>query len=315
MKVLIAEDDRLSRKLLQKTLGEWGYDVIAVENGQKALEIFLEGEVKLIIADWMMPEMDGISLCREIRTEADSGYAYVILLTGKDRKEDIVQGLDAGADDYLTKPFDIDELKVRIRTGERVLQLEKELVEKNASLVSLNTKLEELASTDPLMQIGNRRSFYTNIERIHDRSRRYNELYGITICDIDYFKKYNDTYGHLAGDQILKSVAEVIKNAVRISDEVYRFGGEEIVIIMPNQDNDGMLMAAERIRKALEERQLEHKATKEGFFDHRRNQSADQCRRRPHSEKVVLVERDPKSACGHRPGHACGNGHQRRHPP
>jgi diguanylate cyclase (GGDEF)-like protein len=265
MKILIAEDDVVSRRLLQKTLEGWGYQVFSAENGREAWEIFQSEDLKFIIADWVMPLMDGVTLCRKIRSSPAHGYVYFILLTGKDKKEDIVSGLDAGADDYVAKPFERDELKVRVRAGERIIKLERELSDKNDKLRLLNVRLEELAGIDPLMGIGNRRSFHNIIEKVHHRAARYSQGYSIIMCDIDNFKSYNDIYGHLAGDSILKKVAAEIKKTVRASDEVFRYGGEEIVIIaIPEQDMDGTTAAAERMRRNIESLGIEHRGSESG---------------------------------------------------
>jgi diguanylate cyclase (GGDEF)-like protein len=213
-----------------------------------------------------MPVMDGVELCRKIRSSKTPGYVYFILLTGKDKKEDIIRGLESGADDYVTKPFIKDELNVRVRAGERILELERELTEKNKQLQLLNSKLEEIAWIDPLMEIGNRRSFYESIRKMHHRGCRYAQGYGIIMCDIDYFKKYNDRYGHIEGDNILKTVADTIKKTLRESDEVFRYGGEEIVMLLPEQDLKDTIAAAERVRKAIEALKIEHKGSEFGFL-------------------------------------------------
>lgn len=259
MKILIVEDDAISRKLLQKTLEGWGYTILTAENGQEAWDIFKNEKIKFIIADWLMPVMDGVVLCRNIRSSETSGYVYFILLTGKGKKEDIINGLDAGADDYVVKPFDREELKVRVRAGERILKLEKELTEKNEMLYKLNFKLEELLRLDVLMNIGNRLSFYETIRKVHHRACRYAHGYSIIMCDIDYFKMYNDTYGHIEGDNVLKAVAVSIKRSLRVSDDIFRYGGEEVVIVLPDQDMEGTIAVAERIRKDIEDMRIENK--------------------------------------------------------
>jgi diguanylate cyclase (GGDEF)-like protein len=264
-RILIAEDDLISRRLLQKTLEEWGYTVIPADNGQKAWEIFVKEEIKFVIADWMMPEMDGIELCRRIRSLKKSGYVYFIILTGKDRREDIIEGLDAGADDYVAKPLDREELKVRVKAGERIIRLEKELIDKNEALQVLNKRLEELSLIDPLTEIGNRRSFYKTITMAHHRACRYLQGYGVVMCDIDNFKAYNDTYGHLEGDRILKTVADSIKRSLRLSDEAFRYGGEEFVALLQGQDVQGSLVIAERIRRDVESLRIEHKGSESGI--------------------------------------------------
>jgi len=300
MKILIAEDELISRRLLQKTLQEWGYEVLVAENGQDAWEIFQKEEVKFILADWLMPAMDGVALCRNIRNSESSGYVYFILLTGKDTKEDIVEGLECGADDYLTKPFDREELRVRLRVGERTLNLEKELLEKNTQLINLNKRLEEISLIDPLTEVGNRRHFHQSIEKVHYDVLRYKSnksQYGLIIYDIDNFKLYNDTYGHLEGDKILKTIAQSLVTSLRLSDEifrvktkntehhhdddqnskidttlleksvnVFRFGGEEFVIVLHGQDVEGTRGVAERIRAHVESLQIESKKTEAGIL-------------------------------------------------
>lgn len=266
MKILVVEDDLVSRKLLQKIFSDWGHEVFTADNGQQAWEIMQTDNPKFVIADWVMPVMDGVSLCRKIRSSYMQGYVYFVLLTGKDKKEDIVEGLDAGADDYVTKPFDRGELQVRIRAGERILELEKELTHKNRELQCLNLKLEKLIRIDPLLDIGNRRSFYETIEKTHNRAFRYSQGYGVVMCDVDHFKTYNDTYGHIAGDQALKSVADALKLSLRTSDDIFRYGGEEIVIVLPEQDIDKTLLVAERLRKDVEALSIEHKGSDKGIL-------------------------------------------------
>ena len=240
--------------------------MLTAENGQEAWEILQKENLRFVVADWMMPVMDGVELCRKIRSADISGYVYFILLTGKDKKEDIIEGLDGGSDDYVTKPFDRDELKVRIRAGERILKLEKELTEKNTELQCLNNKLEKLARLDPLLDIGNRRNFYENIQKIHHRASRYGHEYGMIMCDVDNFKAYNDTYGHIAGDHVLKATADSLKSSLRTSDDIFRYGGEEIVIVLPEQDLEKTLVVAERLRRDVESLQVEHKGTERGIL-------------------------------------------------
>ncbi|MBI4652178.1 diguanylate cyclase [Candidatus Desantisbacteria bacterium] len=266
MKFLIADDEKIFRMILQETLENWGHEVLAVENGEEAWNGLKTYDVKFLILDWEMPVMDGVDLCRKIRAANVTGYIYIILLTGKDEKEDIIKGIEAGADDYIIKPFNKDELRVKIRTGMRILDLEKELVEKNEKLNSLNSKLEKLIRLDTLMEIGNRRSFYESIEKVHHRACRYSQIYSMIMCDIDNFKSYNDNYGHLAGDRILKTVAEKMKSILRISDDIFRYGGEELVIILPEQDIGGAILAAERIRKSIESLSIEHKGSNRGIL-------------------------------------------------
>lgn len=266
MRILVVEDDPVSRKLLQKTLEGWGYEIMTAENGQKALDIILNENLKFVVADWMMPVMDGLTLCRMLRSSKDKGYVYFIMLTGKDKKEDVIEGLKSGVDDYVVKPFDRSELQVRVRAGERILTLEKELTAKNESLQRLNVKLEELVRLDTLTGAGNRLSFYETIEKTHHRACRYAYGYGIIMCDIDNFKLYNDTYGHLAGDNVLRRVADSIRRSIRMSDDVFRYGGEEMVITLPDQDINTSITVAEKIREGIESMGIEHRGAANGIL-------------------------------------------------
>lgn len=266
MRILVVEDDLISRRLLEKILVSWGHEVLTAENGLEAWDLLQKENLKFVVADWMMPVMDGVELCRKIRSADIAGYVYFILLTGKDKKEDIVEGLDGGADDYVTKPFERDELKVRIRAGERILDLEKELTAKNIELQCLNIRLERLARLDPLLDIGNRRYFYESIQKVHHRASRYGHEYGMIMCDVDNFKTYNDTYGHIAGDHVLKAVADSLKSSLRTSDDIFRYGGEEIVIILPEQDIEKTRVVAERLRRDIESLQVEHKGIERGIL-------------------------------------------------
>lgn len=266
MLILIVEDDPISGKLLKRMLESWGHEVLMAEDGDEAWNIVQSRKVKFVIADWLMPGMDGVTLCRKIRSSEDAGYIYFILLTSKDKKEDIITGLDAGADDYVIKPFERGELKVRVRAGERILNLERELNEQNEKLNRLNTKLEGLIRLDPLMNIGNRRYFYETIDKVHQHARRYAKGYGIIMCDIDNFKSFNDIYGHLGGDGILKMVADATRKSVRASDHIFRFGGEEIVIVLPEQDLESTTLVADKIRGNVEALDIQHKGSSRGVL-------------------------------------------------
>ncbi len=248
IKILIADDDPVSRKLLHKLLqGFWESDILVAQDGQEAWEMLQKHFASLVIVDWMMPRMDGIELCRTIRRTQFGRYVYCILLTARDDQKDVLEGLQAGADDYVRKPFNPQELRLRIKAALRMIHLEQELARKNGELQELNLKLEEMARIDPLMKIPNRRSFYEYIERTHSQFLRYGQHYGLLMCDVDYFKQYNDTLGHQAGDAILREVAGVIKSTIRQSDETFRYGGEEIVVVLTGQEIDGAMITGERL--------------------------------------------------------------------
>lgn len=249
--ILIAEDDPVSRKLLEKILIKAGNKVVSVENGQKALELFNDKFFPIVLTDWMMPEMDGLELCRAIRKNTYPGYVFIILLTAKDSKDDIIRGLRAGADDYLTKPFSHAELIARLNTGKRVLELER-------SLKDANEEIRILSITDPLTGTYNRGYMTERLPQEIKRARRYSRALSIILCDIDHFKKVNDTYGHLVGDRVLKDFAQCIRHSIRQDvDWTARYGGEEFLIVLPETDVNGASVMAERLKSELSQRVTE----------------------------------------------------------
>lgn len=251
MKILIAEDEAIPRKLLEASLRKFGHEVLSVENGRQAWEILAKGEIRMVIADWMMPEMDGLELIRRIRKIERPCYVYTILLTARGNRQDLIEGLSAGADDYLVKPFDVEELRVRIRGGERLIRLEEELAARNE-------QLREMAMVDGLTGIGNRRAFDEALARLAEQSRRFRHPFGVMMLDIDRFKLYNDTLGHEAGDLALKQTAKVVAERIRVSDAAYRYGGEEFVCLLPETDLQGAEIVAGRVREAVERCAIPH---------------------------------------------------------
>jgi diguanylate cyclase (GGDEF)-like protein len=249
--ILIAEDDPDQRRLLEKKLLQVGHEYVSVENGRKALEKFEEKFFPIVLTDWMMPEMDGLELCRAIREKMKKGYVFIVLLTSKDSKDDIVAGLEAGADDYLTKPVDTAELIARIKTGTRILELE-------SSLKRATEKYRRLSITDPLTGCYNRGYLSEHLPLEIKRAMRYEHPLSLIICDIDHFKKVNDTYGHLIGDEVLKKVVQWISQCIRnYVDWVARYGGEEFVIVLPETDAKGARSIAERLRRTISNRTIE----------------------------------------------------------
>ncbi|MCP5467682.1 MAG: diguanylate cyclase [Deltaproteobacteria bacterium] len=245
MKVLIAEDEAVSRKLLENTLKQWGYEVIAVENGRKAWEIVQqEGAPRLLILDWMMPEMDGIEVIHHIRSREDPLYSYVILLTSKNERKDIVEGLSSGADDYLAKPFDSNELKQRILVGRRILELLSELSKAREMLA-------RKASIDSLTSLYNRGAILELLEKEIYRAKREKSLLGLIMLDLDHFKRVNDTFGHMAGDAILREAAKRVAKGIRPYDYAGRYGGEEFLIIMPGCNFVSTRSRAEEILRQI----------------------------------------------------------------
>jgi len=243
MKILIAEDDTISRHLLESFLRKWGYDVLVTSDGVEAWEAMHEPEApNLVISDWMMPNMDGLELCGNIRAMEKSGYTYFIILTAKGRKEDVIEGLEAGADDFLIKPFDQEELKYRVKIGERIIRLEHRIL--------------ELAGTDALTGVLNRRAFIEKTEMEIHRLQRASRPLSLILTDIDYFKKVNDNYGHQLGDLVLQRFSEELSESVRPYDFVGRYGGEEFVICLPDANSLQSRSIAERMRKKVEEMKI-----------------------------------------------------------
>ncbi len=248
MKVLIAEDEPASRRLLERAVAGFGHEPVSAANGREAWELFQADEFHFVITDWMMPEWDGLELCRRIRECARPDYVYIIMQTSRSGQEDLVTGMEAGADDFIVKPVDRRELQARMRSAQRILTLQRELRDKNDQLEMMNARLRRLSRLDALMQIGNRLAFEERICEFHDRAQRYGSPYGVILCDVDHFKAYNDTQGHLAGDELLRRIAAAVTRELRASDSAFRYGGEEIVILLPEQNWQDSAVTAERLR-------------------------------------------------------------------
>jgi len=237
-KILIADDDPVSRHLLKNFLVKWGYDVTVVTDGTEALRILESDDTpRLAVLDWMMPGMEGPQICQQIRKRSDRPYIYVLLLTARNQKKDLLQGLEYGADDYLTKPFDAQELQARLHVGERILNLEDEL--------------RFQATHDSLTGISSRSVALEAISREHFRQVREKSSFGIIMADLDHFKNVNDTFGHPAGDLVLKEVAAIFQHSVRSYDWVGRYGGEEFLLILPGSGFAGARLRAEQLRISI----------------------------------------------------------------
>ncbi|MBS3943347.1 MAG: diguanylate cyclase [Dethiobacter sp.] len=238
LSILIAEDSIFFRQLLVQTLSSWGYAVVTAGSGSEAWEILQrEDTPRLAILDWVMPGLSGLEVCRMVSGRTGTPYIYLILLTSKDNKEDIVAGLEAGADDYITKPFHEEELRCRVKIGERIIRLE--------------NKISWLAATDPLTGVLNRRAFMERMEGEMQRSKRQNEPYSVIMVDIDHFKKINDTYGHQAGDTVLHRFAKHLSSLLRSYEFVGRYGGEEFIISLTGTGENQAVRIAERLRASL----------------------------------------------------------------
>jgi diguanylate cyclase (GGDEF)-like protein len=240
MNVLIAEDDIISCRALEKNLQSWGFKVLVTKNGEEAWDTINNGGIRLAILDWGMPKMDGLELCHKIRNEyqpKEEKYIYIILLTGRDQEEDIIKGLSAGADDYITKPFSYMELKVRIQNGERIIALQDLQLQK--------------ANTDGLTQLWNRKRIMELLEEELNRNFRDNKPVGVIMLDIDNFKTINDTYGHLIGDKVIIEVASRLQKKIRSYDKIGRYGGDELLLVLPGLSRHDAENIAERLRKSV----------------------------------------------------------------
>lgn len=240
MKILIAEDNVIISQNLAKNISNWGYKVVTARNGSEAWNTILKDDIRLAILDWMMPGFDGITLCRKIRKELaknKSKYIYIILLTGKNQQDDIIEGLSAGADDYMVKPANLLELKVRLMNGSRIIALEDKRI--------------QLATTDSLTDLWNRRKIFEIFEEELDRGTREHIHIGAIMIDIDNFKQINDNFGHATGDRVLIEVAFRLKHSLRLYDKIGRYGGDEMLIVLPNCDQNNMTVIAERLRQVI----------------------------------------------------------------
>jgi diguanylate cyclase (GGDEF)-like protein len=243
--VLAVDDSAIYRKLVEHSLSEQEYEVLFAKSGREALDLFAEHKPAVVITDWSMPDISGLELCRRIRRDFQGFHSHLILLTSNSDKEQVVEGLAAGADDYLTKPFHSGELVARVAVGRRIAELHREIQAKNRLL-------EEMALTDALTGLPNRRAVDVWASRELSAAARHDFAFWVVMADLDSFKTVNDTYGHDAGDSVLKTFAEILKTHTRQSDICARLGGEEFLVMMTHSDRGGTKTAVERIRKQLE---------------------------------------------------------------
>ena len=245
LRILLADDDPVTRRMLQAALSDWGHDVLTCADGSEAWEeLQKEDRPKLAILDWTMPEMDGPTICAKLREQIDRPYTYVILVTSRDSKEDLLEGLEAGTDDYITKPFDRTELRLRLSVGERIVRLQDELI-------SARDDFEYQAAHDSLTGLWNRRAVLATLKGELARAQRKGSRLSVVIGDLDHFKGVNDNLGHLMGDAVLRAVAERINESIRAYDSLGRYGGEEFILVLPDCGLQDAKAQAERIRSRL----------------------------------------------------------------
>jgi two-component system cell cycle response regulator len=258
MRILIADDSPTPRLMLQRELEGLGHECLVAHDGVEAWELFQGSGVDVVISDWMMPGMDGDEFCRRVRADQDAPYAYFILHTSLEDLKHVVQGMQAGADDYLTKPFQRDQLATRLIAADRITAVHRRLATQQVELERLNAMLFEDSRHDRLTGLGNRRRLDEDLERLADQARRYGHLVSVVLFDVDRFKQYNDTAGHGAGDEVLRSVAGMITQQCRSGDAAYRYGGEELLVTFPEQELGPGTVAAERMRSAIEDLGIPH---------------------------------------------------------
>jgi two-component system, cell cycle response regulator len=248
MRILIADDSIVSRHMLDATLRKLGYEVIMACDGAEAWGVLQsENPPRIAILDWVMPGLSGPEVCKRVRErsrDSESAYTYLLLLTSKSQKEDLIEGMESGADDYLTKPFDPHELRVRLRSGSRIIELQRQLL-------AAREELREQATKDFLTRLWNRSSILDILQRELTRAARERRNLGLVVADLDNFKTVNDTYGHFAGDAVLREFSRRMLHCMRSYDAIGRYGGEEFLIVLPGCDEHCTATQAERMRVAL----------------------------------------------------------------
>ncbi len=246
MQILVVEDSAVYRKLIGDQLRSWGFGVTLAESGCEALRIVGQPEApKLVLLDWVLPDLEGIEVCQRIRKAGAAGpYVYIILLTSKEGRQNMLDAMQAGVDDYLVKPFDELELKARLLVGKRILDLQEELV-------SARESMRHDATHDGLTGLMNRRAILAMLQRELERARRERKPVGVILGDIDHFKIVNDTLGHLFGDETLREIGRRLRTQLRVYDSVGRYGGEEFLMILPNCDLPNTLLRANDLREII----------------------------------------------------------------
>ena len=261
MRILVADDDGTSRIMLKSMVTRLGHDCLVVEDGANAWEILSSQEVDVLLTDWMMPGVDGPELCRRVRSGRGDRYVYIVLTTGLDHQKHVLEGMSAGADDYLTKPVDSFAVQTRLVAAARVTELHQQLALTQAKLEQANVELLDQSLTDELTSLGNRRRMEEDISDAHTQATRYGKPYGVALFDVDHFKLYNDFYGHQAGDECLQRVAETMQRTSRAGERAYRYGGEEFLLLVPDcRQADSIVVTAERVRRAVADLGIPHEA-------------------------------------------------------
>ena len=248
---MVVDDDPGSLMVAKAVVEQAGYECLSATNGDAAWDLFQRYQPQVVVTDWMMPGMNGLELCKAIRSAEEDTYTYLVLLTSFGSQDAVLAGMEAGADDYVTKPLDPFTLRTRLLVALRVTAL-------HSQLGKYRQELTRQARTDPLTRVDNRLKLTEDLELLHNRSQRYGGQYSLALCDVDYFKSFNDLQGHPAGDEALKAVARTLTRLSRDTDGVYRYGGEEFLLILPDQGAHDAEVAVERIRSGIESLAIAH---------------------------------------------------------
>lgn len=259
MRILIADDDGTSRLMLRAMATKLGHECLVAQDGTSAWELLSSENIDVLLTDWMMPGLNGPDLCRRVREDLD-GYVYIVLVTALGDPEQVLKGMTAGADDYLIKPVDPFAVQTRLVAAERVTELHRQLDDTRDQLERANQELLGRSLTDALTGLGNRRRMEEDLDKVHAAAVRAGDTFGVALFDIDHFKRFNDHYGHLAGDDALRLVARCMGETMRAGESAYRFGGEEFLVLLRDSSLDDAEAVAGRIRAAVHELSLPHEA-------------------------------------------------------
>ena len=253
LRVLVVQGHDATRLELERTVRLLGHMCRSASNGREALALHRAEHADVILSDWDLPDVDGIELCRQTRSSSDEGpYTYFIFLARTSDRRRLRQAIEAGADDYQVLPIDLDGLRMRLTSADRVIAVYRKLADRNTALRRDSQASFVAARIDPLTRVANRLRMSEDLEGLWSRARRYGHHYSAALCDIDWFKAYNDHYGHLEGDQVLARVAQTIRGGLRQGDGLYRYGGEEFLVLLPEQALDEGCIAMDRVRREVE---------------------------------------------------------------
>ena len=251
-RILIVDDHEDNVELLRARLEAWGYATECAVDGEEALAKIEKSPPDLVLLDVMMPKIDGIEVARRVKSNESLPFIPIIMQTALDATENKVEGLNAGADDYITKPIDFAELKARMTSMLRIKRLQEQLEERERQLMEVNERLRHMSQTDALTGLDNRRHLEDRLREMFEHAKRLNEPFACVMCDLDRFKSVNDTYGHQAGDVVLRDFAQILRKEVREIDRAGRYGGEEFMLLLPGTVLDSAVVFADRVRKQVE---------------------------------------------------------------